>query len=102
MAATFSCKSARVAHSVVNETLIGEIADEFLQRLEAGEQPDVEEYAARHPQAAEELRQVLAALMMMDRPQRADVLQADEPTPTLLADFRILRKLGRGGMGGVY
>src|SRR5712692_5607270 len=31
------------------ESLLGEVADEFTQRLNRGEQPDIEEYAARYP-----------------------------------------------------
>ena len=34
------------------ESLLAEIADEFIQRIDRGEQPDIDEYANRHPQIA--------------------------------------------------
>src|SRR5262249_29517996 len=37
-------------------------ADEFLERLDRGEQPDVEEYARRHPEVADAFRHLLPAL----------------------------------------
>ena len=34
------------------ESLVSRLTDEFLDRLDRGERPGVEEYAARHPQVA--------------------------------------------------
>ena len=47
------------------EALVGQIAEEFLQQTQRGEQPDVEEYARRYPAIAPVLRQVLAALQLV-------------------------------------
>jgi hypothetical protein len=47
------------------ESLVAQAADEFLERRKRGEQPDVEEYAARHPRAAGVLRKVLASLQLL-------------------------------------
>jgi hypothetical protein len=44
------------------EALVAEVVDEFLERQKRGEKPNPAEYAARHPQAAAVLREVLAAL----------------------------------------
>jgi hypothetical protein len=86
------------------ESLVGRVADEFLQRQEQGERPDVEEYATRYPEAAPVLRKVLAALALLERSLPG--VAAAEPTPEspvigVLGDFRILREVGRGGMGVV-
>lgn len=100
-----SGRSGQLKESAANASLIGQIADEFLQRLEAGEQPRVEEYAERHPEAATELRQVLAALVLLDR-SSASSSQGSLATPPLvdgiLGDYRLGREIGRGGMGVVY
>jgi serine/threonine protein kinase/Flp pilus assembly protein TadD len=86
------------------DSLVGRVADEFLDRQKRGENPDVEEYVVRHPHAAALLRNVLASLRLIDQSGVA----AGEATaeagkhPQELGDFRIVREIGRGGMGIVY
>jgi len=47
------------------ESLLGQAADEFSERLSRGEAPDIEEYAGRYPQVAELIRQVFPALSIL-------------------------------------
>jgi WD40 repeat protein/serine/threonine protein kinase len=93
-------------HNVSEEELVGQVADEFTERVNRGEQPDVEEYARRHPPIAALLRQVLPALQAMGPHASANGLVRGRATsPQLtgnLGDFRIIREIGRGGMGVVY
>jgi serine/threonine protein kinase/Tfp pilus assembly protein PilF len=89
------------------EALLGQVADEFTQRLNSGQQPDIEEYAARFPQIAELLRQILPALQLIRVPAPDPVPSngsstREDPLAGCLGDFRILREIGRGGMGVVY
>ncbi|MBY0528557.1 MAG: protein kinase [Gemmataceae bacterium] len=77
-------------------TLLGQIADDFTARLQRGEQPDVEDFAQRYPEIAGVLREVLPALQAI-RPAPAAC-----PMPSILGDYRIVREVGRGGMGIVY
>jgi serine/threonine protein kinase/Flp pilus assembly protein TadD len=87
------------------EAVMGALVDEFLERLGRGERPEVEEYARRHPRLAAVLRQMLPALQAVhgsaaDRPRSGESPPIDPEGP--LGDFRIVREIGRGGMGVVY
>jgi tetratricopeptide (TPR) repeat protein len=87
------------------EALLGEVVDEFLERLGRGERPDVEEYARRYPQLAAAVHQLLPALQAVhlsaaDGPPGAEGPEIEPEGP--LGDFRIVREVGRGGMGVVY
>src|SRR5262245_26616358 len=99
-------KDSLVGEACSLESLVGRLADEFLRRQEAGERPDVEEYVARYPQAADVLRNVLASLRLLDT-SLSGVAESRATAPAdsagnILGDFRVLREVGRGGMGVVY
>ncbi|MBI1852783.1 MAG: SUMF1/EgtB/PvdO family nonheme iron enzyme [Planctomycetes bacterium] len=79
---------------------IDRILQEFVDRRALGESPSPEEYEARYPHLAEELRTYFATLETLDRCVIGR--GASPPNETVLGDFRIVRELGRGGMGVVF
>src|SRR5439155_11217298 len=90
---------------------VDELAEEFARRLRAGERPSVEYFAARHPGRAAEVREVLEAVEMTERfkPRPEDSTPLVGPqsagagrVPAQIGEYRIIREIGRGGMGVVY
>ncbi len=84
-----------------------ELAEEFAHRYRRGEQPSVEEYVDRLPEMADEIREMFPALVEVERVEanaRDHALQQPAAVPRLrqIGDYRILREVGRGGMGVVY
>jgi serine/threonine protein kinase len=86
---------------------VDELADDFVARQRRGETPTVEEYAARYPEHADEIRDLFPAIAAMERfkpqpgPQRLWPGETRSPSGTL-GDCRLIREIGRGGMGVVY
>jgi serine/threonine-protein kinase len=87
----------------------GLIADEFVEAFRQGKHPSVEEFARRYPEHADEIRDMLPALVMMERAKSDDTsgdhgqAKAAATAPLRqLGDYQILREVGRGGMGVVY
>ncbi len=84
------------------------VIEEFTERHRRGENPSIEEYVDRYADIAEEIRELLDAAVAMER-----LKVRKERTPDgqvslrgvqleRLGDFRIVREIGRGGMGIVY
>ena len=82
------------------------LAEEFAERCRRGESPSIGEYEARDPGRAAEIRNLLAAVAMIEqwkrRAQQPSGDGAARPAPERFGEFRVVRELGRGGMGVVY
>jgi WD40 repeat protein/serine/threonine protein kinase/TPR repeat protein len=88
------------------------LAQDYLERLRKGETPDISQYTQRHPELAEQIRELFPMLGMMEdvRPADGDVSatidgHVDGKAKTKLVrlgEYRILREVGHGGMGIVY
>src|SRR3954447_25348857 len=86
-----------------------ELAEEFAARFRRGERPALQEYIDRCPELADEIRALFPALVEVERaeedqtghPGPAEAAPAP-PLPSRVGDYRVVREVGRGGMGVVY
>src|SRR5947207_13362431 len=94
---------------------VEQLLESFLARWRRGERPSPEEYAARCPEQAAEIRELFPALVEMEQlkpaveaatgsleppsPRPGSAAGPAAPHPERLGDYRILRVIGAGGMG---
>jgi serine/threonine protein kinase/WD40 repeat protein len=86
------------------------VAEEFLARFRAGERPSIDDFATRHPGLATQIHELLPALVMVEQdltiePESQACSARPRGIPVgsrQLGDYRLLREIGRGGMGVVY
>jgi hypothetical protein len=100
---TANATSAPVSKSAV----FAELVDQAIARVKGGDTAGLDELIQNHPDHADDLRRLLPAVQVM-----ADLSRSGEPGATApggfphplgeLGDFRIIREVGRGGMGVVY
>ncbi|HMC65882.1 MAG TPA: protein kinase, partial [Gemmataceae bacterium] len=92
---------------------VGELAAEWRECLRKGERPELDDYLRRYPELADEIRELFPAVVMIeDLKEEAAELTGSSLGPAAplpegkllerLGDYRILREIGRGGMGIVY
>jgi serine/threonine protein kinase len=97
-----------MAESTLERDPLEVLAAEFTARLRAGERPSIEEFAARQPDCAEQIRELFPTIAAMEqwKSQRESKSGGRASLGPMrlkqLGDFRILREIGRGGMGIVY
>jgi serine/threonine protein kinase len=87
---------------------IEKLAEKFLAEIRAGKPTSVEDFQQRYPKHAAAIEAIFPTLMMMED-IKPDMRRLRDSADTLLdrnvsqlGDFRILRKIGFGGMGVVY
>jgi hypothetical protein len=51
---------------------LGQIADEFVEAFRQGKRPSLEEFARRYPEHAHEIRDMLPALVLMEKAKSLD------------------------------
>jgi hypothetical protein len=92
-----------------SDPALAELFEEIAGKLQAGEPIDLQAYARQYPEQAERLRRLLPAAAVLAevgrsaaRGEVASLVPPAELECGLLGDFRIVREIGRGGMGIVY
>jgi serine/threonine protein kinase len=105
-AAQYGRNDAKVA---LDDPRVVRAVEEFMAALEAGQKPRRQEFLARYPDIAEALSKCLAGLEFvqelapeLSKPGGDGLPEGDGPEMKPLGDFRIVREIGRGGMGIVY
>ncbi len=84
------------------------LASEFLDRVRKGEQPTIAEYVARHPELAQGIHELFPLITAMEdwKSRRELEVVQDQLAATFkierLGSCRIIREIGRGGMGVVF
>ncbi|WP_052315664.1 WD40 repeat domain-containing serine/threonine protein kinase, partial [Singulisphaera acidiphila] len=95
--------------SELEDDPLGGLADEFLERYRRGERPALSEYMRRFPDLAERIEDLFPALVMLEEvrsgaespPSALEPIREGKPLAQL-GEYRIVRRIGRGGMGIVY
>ncbi|MCA8954114.1 MAG: serine/threonine protein kinase, partial [Planctomycetes bacterium] len=82
-----------------SESRIDELVERCILALDDGDQTAVDRVLAEHPEDAAELRERLGhleAIGLLHPPRDGDLM------PERLGEFRLVRQIGRGGMGAVF
>ncbi len=90
-------------------SILADLIDQVTAQIQAGEPIDWDGLVREHPEQANELRRLRPALAVLDELSRSGSSGvavapggADDSVAGTLGDFRIVREIGRGGMGVVY
>ncbi|MBR4834171.1 MAG: serine/threonine protein kinase, partial [Thermoguttaceae bacterium] len=88
------------------------LSERFVEDFRAGRRPSVDEYAERFPEFAEEIRELFPALLLLEKGGAREALSSLSQGASRqgfaisgldrLKNYRIVREIGRGGMGVVY
>ena len=84
------------------------IASQFVDEMRQGRQPSIDEIVRRYPRLADEIREFFPMLLSMEKwksDAQAAALKRQMPADfniVQLGECRIVREIGRGGMGVVF
>ena len=94
------------------DELLFDLMEHLTQQMQAGEAVEVEAYVQKYPQYSAQLRKMSSTLQALADLGRfsADATSPHQARPddettvagTTLGDYRVIREIGRGGMGVVY
>ena len=77
------------------------LAQEFAERCRRGESPSIDRIAERNPDHAESVRKLFPTIAAMEQLNR-DLKRPGAGPSDRIGEYRVLRELGRGGMGVVF
>jgi serine/threonine protein kinase len=93
------CLMAEVA-----DDLLDSLAESFLTRYRRGERPSLSDYTRQHPDLASQIQELFPALVELEELGSAlgPAPLKHSDAPSRLGEYRIIREIGRGGMGVVF
>jgi serine/threonine protein kinase/Tfp pilus assembly protein PilF len=84
-----------------DDDFLAALADEFALRARRGERPTVEEYVAKHPTLAENIRRIFPAIAAIEE-SRSTVSAIGDGPGSIIGRYKLLERIGEGGFGVVY
>ena len=88
-----------------HEERLAELVDEYLESMRHGKAPELTEFAAQHPEHADELRELLKGMVEMENlsvSTHGAAAAYAASYPESLGGYRLLERIGAGGMGTVF
>ena len=88
-----------------NRVPVEELAADFADRHRQGERPTIDEYVSKHPELADEIRELFPVVATMEQMQdriQHDLRVVRSKAPfsiQQLGDYRVIGEIARGGMG---
>ena len=90
------------ASGIELDDLVAQVVDEYLERLNSADTPTLEEFVERYPEIGHVLKTLIPALNATQQCDHSVDGSFAHGRYKQIGDFRILRQIGRGGMGVVY
>lgn len=89
------------------DRLLADLMDQIQRELQAGQHVQLDAILEAHPQHAAEIRRLYQTICTIShgvdpRRQQSERVFDEQPVAAVLGDYRIVREVGRGGMGIVY
>jgi eukaryotic-like serine/threonine-protein kinase len=104
----FGLPTGRATHDAIGRDPLEVLATEFVEGLRQGAEPQLDELAVAHPDLAAEIHELFPLLAAMEgwKAYRDTTSYEHRSLDTLpggkFGDFRVVREIGRGGMGVVF
>jgi len=85
---------------------LDKIGEQFSKSIREGKFPNIDAYTNLYPENADEIRELLESISLIETFKQSRLAVSDptarQPAFTELDDYKIIREIGRGGMGIVF